>query len=746
MNKSSLHPLAALALAATAGSASSADVAASGWLYTPLSQEVTNLQIWKDTLWIGTNHGIYRQTPTGTTWYHPTNSLLPGEIVAPGLMKVDPVLGDLWVATNHAVARIGRADGSVTAWDTSTTPILGRSASALDVHDGTVAVLNDTGNFLSIEPSWSGWRTVLVPGRTGPIQALAFLDSTLWIGLGSGTYTLGTLQGSFQSWHPGADTIIQAGVRALFPANGKLWVATNSPTGAYGSWVGDTLILVDPSVGSKTLFRNSGIVRGIASRTGSALIAKGNYVYRDSLVSRVGHPDSHQLDPIDSIVAGTAIANPGISAIAVRNDSTWLGSQWPAGFRSGLFAPGHAQANFQGALQGSRILGQAIGPDGKLWFVTDSGVYWTDAKGGFTAIQEGLSGLSSISWYGDSALYVSDTMSRIGIMRSVKGFPLQSVLPVAADALILNSLAWMHATDGGFIYAVFDPNDPVSGGFITTSKIPSPPDSAPSNFHRLISLGTSGGPTWLWYYGTQLRVFNGSYWATVPGVGSMPAGLDGVPDASAWASFNSVSYGYPTDQTLMRFTIGGASVDSFHLATPVGAVLATSAVNAWTLADYGWGYPYYQGASALRSWTGGSIGVTRSFTSDSSFLHQGLAANTRGVLVPDSAGGLYLVFKDGIQRLLDASLPMRQGKSGIRASAARRNGIRLSGRELSFSISRPGRVELEILGLDGRALHRQDLGALPSGEHRLVLSDLRGARIIRLIGPDGSRTLKTTTF
>ncbi|HXP90352.1 MAG TPA: hypothetical protein VN931_05415 [Fibrobacteria bacterium] len=732
-----MHPLRTLALALLVATAETmAGVRTPGWSFIPLSNEVTNIQLWKDTTWIGTYHGIYRTTSTDTTWFHPSNSALPGERILPGLMQVDTGDGSLWATTEHGVARIDRT-GAMTSWDSTTSPWLGKAAFGLSVTGGIAYVLTDSTQVLVYAGAWS---LIQVSGRPGPIVSIAQDPShNLWVGLRAYSQALGKVyNGSYQPYADSSGISVAGPVRGLWMHGDSIWASTALPN-QFGGWMADTLLLLSPGKTTQRIvdtkipcpgWQTNSTTCDVASvqMDGTAAVfARGTQVIRDSFLTVVSGSVLRGQQVVDSIPT-TGLTLGEITAFALRHDSLWMGSQYPAAYHTGLYLPRRVPHLFQSTLRGTKIVGQFAEGGGRLWIATDSALYLrSDASPAFSDLLDA----SGCAFTGLASVHDTFWLSSTNGLRSFPGGQVTLAGTSLENVAARPVAAYLRTIPGAVYYERhLSMLDSLSEGMEV--QIPFSSDSGTASQMVVAPSGSlwKGSSTWLAW------TPNGSTTTTSVRTGWVD-GLDAT-DTSVWASFRTGGSSY-----LIRFKEGNASLqDSFYRSSgQIGAVLAANDSSAWTFSNVVGGSPPVP-ATLCRWNLQGLVGSC--LASQTSPLRLAVAADNRRPMLADSSGGLWLVESDGIQRWADAGLPVSAGLSARVSSA--RSPMHLTGNVLSFSLPSGGRAHLEILDLSGRVLVRQDLGFLAAGTHEVKIPRGNGLRFCRVAAGSDRQTLEVAGF
>jgi|GEM_PF-3921766 len=735
-----MNPLQALALATlvAAGEAMAA-VRTPGWSFIPLSDEVTNIQLWKDTTWIGTYHGIYRLTPTDSTWFHPSNSLLPGERILPGLMQLDTSDGSLWAATEHGVARIDRT-GSMTAWDSTASYWLGKPAFGLSVAGGIAYVATDTARVLAYA---GAWNLLSVAGRPGSITAIGQDPShNLWVGCKAYAQALGKVyNGTYQPFADSAGTSVAGPVRGIWMTGDSLWASTALPN-TYGGWLVDTLLLLCPGKTTQRIVDATNPCPGWQTNSTTcdvasvqldgtaAVFARGTQVLRDSFLTVLSGSVLQGRQVVDSMPVTDDFTYGEVTSFALRHDSLWMGSQYPAAFHTGFFLPGHHPRTFQPTLRGTRIVGELAAGGGRLWIATDSALYGrSEASPDFSDLLDASGCAFTALATVDDTLWLASTnglYSWPGGQHVLAGTSIENIAAVP--------ICHYLRTSSGAIYSAKDFASLRSPTDAREIYSPTPSDSGTGS--QLV-VSPSAGRLWEARSTMLGTAQGGDSMATITVRSGYVGGLD-VFFRSVWTSFREGTGGY-----LFRYQDGGAVLlDSFYRpSNQIGAVLATSDTSAWTFSNFLGGAPPVP--ATLCQWNLQGL-VGSCLSSGSSPLRVDVAANNRRPLLADSSGGLWLVEGGGIQRWAGAGLPV---SAGVATRSLRKPvPMRLTGNVLSFDLSSPGRAHLEILDLSGRILEDQDLGVLAAGPHTAAISRGNGVRLCRIAAGSERQTLEIAGF
>jgi hypothetical protein len=526
----------------------------------------------------------------------------------------------------------------------------------------------------------------------------------------------------------------------------SIWASTSTTNVYYNGWMLDTLLLLSP--GKSTLrvldattpcphWQNGTTTCDVSSVQvdgTAAVFARGTQVVRDSFLTVVSGSVLWGRQVVDSLPLADGLTYGEITGFALRHDSLWMGSQYPAAFRTGLFLPGHLPRMFQPTLRGTRIVGQIARPGGQLWIATDSALYRrSDASSAFSDLLDATGcAFTALAVVGDT-LWLSSTdglHSWPGGRTIVSGNSIEDLAASAKLAYLRTSSGAIYCTGSEFslhlLTGAQEVYAPVPSDSGTTSQM--------ASFLGFLWVGTS----------TALTSIGNGMPSNEIRTGYV-VGLDAT-DTCIWTSLK-----YGVDSYLLRLRQGnipgGEVLDSFyHASGQIGAVLAASDTSAWTFSNFvpgaGIGAVPPVPATLCRWNLRGLVGTC--LASGTSPLRPAMAADNRRPLLADSSGGLWMVQADGIQRWANAGLPVGAGLA--QRSSRTPAPMRLSGNVLSFSLSSGGRALLEIIDLSGRILDRQDLGVLAAGPHAVKIPQGNGVRLCRVAAGSDRQSLEIAGF
>jgi len=740
--------LASLALVTAVASQAATDTT---WQYTPYSNEVNDIQIFRKSpnplLWLGTNHGVVRIKGTDTLWLHPTNSALPYEIIDPnthrkydeqGTFTALDSSGNYWIAYRykHKLVKIDTL-GAVTVIDSGlAAPIKnlgGLSATKSDIYfgnqDGTVYTRGIKSN--GIWSPVSGTSTLDAGIR---LTAIETRNDTLWVGyegdangnlryipFGSGTagrFTSSTgekVVGSvYGIWHSEA------------PTANYMYLRVSNPS-SYGYYDADTLFTVNPfkvvtkyfeaEAGSLVYIRTIGDYPAFHKANGSVMnMTATNYTWGGSF-------------PAD-IVAGAR--DTGLSF--------FLGSRTLNGFCKLLIARSNSwhATPYGPSLRGTKIVSSTSSPNGTLYIATDSAVYQrTDASSSLTRIYGVTTGtIRSLSldsagklnigqsnglykWINGSTTYITAMSDSILAMAHSKTYSWYLTRTVSGIAKL-----WVYTA------GVTAPSQVVLTGIGSDSTLITKMRALEDN--TLWALANGKIYTWTtasWKNWTGIVITGNG-----PGTGTF--GNFDLVGNNLWTSYQTkgqiYAYSWGT-ATMANSSLIASGTDVNNITAPL---FAESDASAWYFNSSKVGsYSVLPDPSKLMKMNAADNKVVTSFSSATSKLHQGIQCAGEA-LFSDKDGGLWVVMTEGVSRMKVTTTV------GLSARTAAPSFASLQAGSVQVSLTQASAVRYEILDLSGRVLEMKNLGILSEGSHVVSLPKANGMRILRVKAGDRSETLR----
>ena len=756
--------LAALVFAAAFSQAAKTDTT---WQYTPYSNEVTDLKVFRPganpIVWIGTHHGVVRIKGTDTLWLHPTNSKLPGEWISasnvPDTFSITTATamdsaGGYWIGYRK-LNKLAHIDtlGKVTVLDSSMA-YPWNAISAIAISKSMIYVGNHNGKVFSSSSSNSTfWAPMAyaydLSGDGTFLNALAVRGGNeLWAGYTINDTVSNRLKRITEKSLTSASTTIRGNIWELTP------VQIGSDSGM--------LVLVSDAArnsGSDTAIFLSSYLNPIDT------IAVGKHTFAINLQSSLPYiavGDSvHQLVATHGFLDLTSafVWAGGLGCGALLDSGFLLGSTSARGFFR------YKNSSLDTLNYGPRFSGTVVGTAAKLdslWLATDSAVYLKVDSAAFQKIYTPMPGKAILSFSRDSSgtLWIGQSN---GLYYSYgSAFKAQNAVPDSIYQMAHSakySWFWGRSSAGAYkLYRLYlgTWSMVAMSGVTNTYR-----DSTAVKKLRAWDDGTLWALCYKTGYTGYIYVYTGLAWTNWTGLsigsGNNPGHLDfDLASTRLW----TVSKDDPRNSAYYAAVAGNGNSstvaswpEEYYTGDYTGVrTYAESDSSAWFLgssndpdaAASSWGLYSNAMTHLYRMHTSADVssGFSDSlpaYTSVSGTLHQGAAAPGDALLAGGN-GGLWIVMHDGVSRMKVTTSTPTIGISG-HASSLTSPLASLRAGKLELSLSSAATVRIQVLDLNGRVLERQDL-TLTAGTHAVSLSKGQGLRLVRIQASEQSQTLR----
>jgi ligand-binding sensor domain-containing protein len=723
------------------------------WQYTPYSNEVTDIKLFRKSpnplIWLGTNHGVVRIKGTDTLWLHPTNSKLPSEIIFPNqynkpfeqatLTAMDSS-GNYWIGYSslRKLVKIDTA-GTINVIDSSSTAPIG-NLGGLAISKSTVYFANRNGKVYSRAiGSTAGWTLVegsaqLDEGIT--LTALDVSQDTLWIGTdgnanGNLRY-ISQVTGAYGPFRDASGNRILTGVYGIWHSEAptdKYMYLSVATLGSYGHITTDTLFSIAPNRSiTKRLEDESGVVIHIRNQGSYPTFHKAG-----------GIPISMDKDGFSWVGAFPA----GIVAGAHDTGLTYfLGSSSLNGFYKLKVdrSNGWTTTPYGPSLRGTKIISSTAAANGTLFIATDSAVYQrTDAEPILSRIYSTTNAaIRSLSldsagklnigqsnglfkWSNGGTSYVTAMSDSILAMAHSKTYSWYLTRTASTKATKL----WVYTA------GVTAPSQVLFTGFGADSTLITKMRALEDNTLWVLA----NGKVYTWTTASWKNWTGIAITGTGPGTGTF--GNFDLAGNHLWTSFQTKgqyqAYSWGT-ATMANNSLIASGID---VNSTIAPVYAENDETAWYFNQQSsMMYTNLKSATELQKMSATEKKVVTRYTSETSNLHKGSQAPGDN-LFSDKNGGLWIVMTDGVSRMKVTPQPV-----GIATRSTASTFASVQAGKLLFSLNQPTSVRFEILDLSGRVLERKNLGMLSEGAHAIALPKATGLRILQIKAGDRSETMR----